>query len=662
MPKNLPDPDNLDAWLQIVDDESMAHTAIRSENCPVKAMEKALRNFPNLEGQVVYNPEAPSHILEMVFIRAGWGGTRSSIVTHKNVTQKILDVALSDPDDFVRSKVAEKTNSVATLLALSKDPANLVRFNVARNRHSNSEILTALLEPYEQNIAAGIIENPNCTSLIFESIASNSIEPGWISDPLLTYAPAEMVEQIYSRVPAAERYYLMKNPQAPTQLLLSLFNEPIENGSKFAINQSTTAFLSRTDLTDELLVAALAICDPWKFALRKSITPALVSAIIALKSVDLKVTLINNPAVSGEMLMELVKDKSKKVQEALRSRTYYGSDLDGKYGQIPFQNRDKLWEALEGNAPLAQKKKKLNQKSALDLIFSSNLTKEDLALTTSLYRESLKSNFAPIPESELLNAAANSDQRDRIFACLLVRAAQLGLIPPSQLVDKENRSCMNRVEGATLSYVVNPFFETFDDLNFEIIKQLGQLHKLFGHYDLTRLSPTQVLTLIECDEAYFNWKVATKYPLTSEILTALSTSPAYRHSTYSDKKEGLKLSFGEWAFYSSSGYRVESHPAAIVAIHPLTPAEVVQKISKSSNQYLRGLFIEDERLFSEEALKKGVKDKSEYVRSLVASHPKTSIEMLEQLASDKSAEVRSAVANNPKTPLEVKAMMALLKG
>ena len=89
MPKNLPDPDNLKAWLEIVDDESMAHTAIRSENCPAKAMEKALRNFPNLDGQVVHNPEAPSHILESRFNRAGWGGTRYSIVKHKNVTENL---------------------------------------------------------------------------------------------------------------------------------------------------------------------------------------------------------------------------------------------------------------------------------------------------------------------------------------------------------------------------------------------------------------------------------------------------------------------------------------------------------------------------------------------------------------------------------------------
>lgn len=661
MPKNLPDPNNLEAWLEIVDDESMAHTAIRSESCPVKAMEKALRNFPNLESQVVYNTETPSHILESVFMRAGWGGTRSSIVTHKNVTEKILRAALSDPDDFVRSKVAEKTSDAETLLILSKDPSHSVRFDVARNPHSNSQVLTSLLETYEDSVAAGIIENRNCTPTIFNAIAAKTIQPGWISNPLLTHAPAEMIEEIYARVPAAERYYLMKNPKAPSHLLMSLFKDPVEGGSRFAINQSTPAFLLRTDLSDELLISALAICEPWGFALRKSISPALAKALIALKSVDLKLTLIGNPVVTGEMLMDLVNDKSKKVQDALKSRTYFGCDDDGNYRHIPYQNREKLWEALEGSGLPIQKKKKLNQKSALELIFSSTFTNADLELTTKIFRESLKVNFAPLPESELLDAAANSDQRTRIFACLLVRAAQLGLIPPSMLMNEENRSCMYRVEGATLDYVVNPFLETFDDLNFEIIKQLGQLGKLFGHYDITRLSPNQVLTLIECGEAYFNWKVATNYPLTPEILLALSDSPAYRHSTYSDKKEDLKLSFGEWAFYSSNGYRVESHPAAIVAVHPLATPEVIQKISKSSNQYLRGLFIEDVRLFSENALKRGLKDKSEYVRSLVASHSKTTIEMLEQLASDKSAEVRSAVANNPKTPLEVKAMMALLK-
>jgi len=79
------------------------------------------------------------------------------------------------------------------------------------------------------------------------------------------------------------------------------------------------------------------------------------------------------------------------------------------------------------------------------------------------------------------------------------------------------------------------------------------------------------------------------------------------------------------------------------------------------NEVRWGLFIEDERLYSENALKRGLKDKSEYVRSLVASHSKTTIEMLEQLTSDKSAEVSSADANNPRKPLVAKAMMALLK-
>ncbi len=662
MPKNLPDPENLEAWLEVVDDESMAQTAIRNEKCPVKAMEKAIQKFPNLDGQVVYNSATPSHILENVYNRAGWGGTRSTIVEHKNVTDKILKLAASDPDEYVRSKVAERTSNSTTLELLSKDNSDSVRFNVARNPNSTPAILENVLDPYKQNIAAGVIANPNCTPLLFELIAKRPIEPGWIAEQLLAYAPQNMIEEIYSRVPEDEKPYVMKNLNAPIHLLLSLFVGPNSKRSSFLIRESTQVFLTRLDLTDELLIAGFNASESPLFARFKPMTIALARAIIARKSVDLKVALIGNPTASGEMLMDLVKDKSKKVQEALKARSYYGYDSSKKYGQIPFENRENLWDALDGGGESKTLKSKLNQKSALEKIFSSNFTHDDLVQTTRIYRESLKSNFAPTSESELLDAAANSDQRDRIFACLLIRAAQLGLIPPSKLTDNENHSCMYRVEGATLDYVVKPFFETFDDLNFEIIKQLGQLRKLFGHYEITRLSPNQVLTLIEyANDAYFNWKVATTYPLSPEILIALSTSPAYRHSTYKEKKEDLKLSFGEWTFYSSNGYRVESHPAAIVAVHPLTPAEIVQKISKSSNQYLRGLFIEDERLFSEVALKKAVKDKSEHVRSLVASHPKSSIEMLEHLAVDESAEVRTAVANNPNTPIEIKAMMALIK-
>jgi hypothetical protein len=93
----------------------------------------------------------------------------------------------------------------------------------------------------------------------------------------------------------------------------------------------------------------------------------------------------------------------------------------------------------------------------------------------------------------------------------------------------------------------------------------------------------------------------------------------------------------------------------------MTQSDVRDKLRKSSNQYIRGLFIEDERLFSFEILESAMKDKSAHVRALVAGHPKSTPQMLEVMASDKDSQVRTAIKLNPNTPAEVKAMMALLK-
>ena len=62
-----------------------------------------------------------------------------------------------------------------------------------------------------------------------------------------------------------------------------------------------------------------------------------------------------------------------------------------------------------------------------------------------------------------------------------------------------------------------------------------------------------------------------------------------------------------------------------------------------------------------QALEKGLKDKSEYIRALVAAHEKTTPEMLASLALDQDPEVRAAVMYNSKATPEIKALLALNK-
>jgi hypothetical protein len=217
-------------------------------------------------------------------------------------------------------------------------------------------------------------------------------------------------------------------------------------------------------------------------------------------------------------------------------------------------------------------------------------------------------------------------------------------------------------DGSILKYVLDSFVADFNDVDFSILRSLNELPRVISSYfDITKLSHNQLVELMKLNDPYFNWKVATKCDLDEELLELLALSPAYRYSTYKTDLKDITLEPGEWALYSSSGYRVEAHPAAIVAFHPKTSPELLAKISKSSNKYVKGLFIENEKLFSMQTLEKGVKDKSEYIRALVAAHEKTTPEMLASLALDQDPEVRAAVMNNPKATAETKALLALNK-
>jgi hypothetical protein len=665
MPLNLPDPRDIDAWLEVIADLDKAQVAIRSESCPEQAMQRALQLFPDLESQIVYNPVTPTYMLEEIYKRATWSGTRSTIVKHVNSSERILEIASKDSDSHVRMSVAERVKSESILEQLAKDSDQMVRIGVAQNPYATSKILKLVIEPLVPNSAAAVLQNRNCTEEIFRQVAMSQMDADWLPEPLLALAPEDLIFDIYSRAPKNKRYYVLKNLKAPESLLLELFSEEVPDQSHFPLTNSLKNMLNREKLSEEVFLAALKRAPEisrFEFARYIGLSQAMVDALIAMNSVELKLALISNSSVNGELLLGLVNDKSKKVQSALREETYFGKDSEGKYGNLRYQNRDQLWATLKlGVTP--KSKKKLSQNSAIAEIFKSVFTMKEFSELSDLYLKStLEKSFAVDHSHPWLAAATTLDQRDRIIACARVRAAQLGLIEPESLRDDPYFYVMPRVEGGTLKHVMDPFFESFDDLNFRIIRSLGVIGRIIGgNFDVKRLEKSHVLELLEIGDPYFNWKIANEYQLDVDLLVVLAGSPAYRHSTYSESIPSDTLKFGEWYFYSSNGYRIESHPAAIVAVHPMTQSDVRDKLRKSSNQYIRGLFIEDERLFSLDILESAMKDKSAYVRTLVAGHPKSTLQMLEVMASDKDSQVRTAIKLNPNTPAEVKAMMALLK-
>jgi hypothetical protein len=356
----LPEPTNLDAWLELVANEEGAGRAILSENCPIEAMEKAMQLFPRLESQVVYNAHAPGKILERVFKNADWYSTRSTIVEHKNATESILLDALTDQVEQVRASLAKVTTDAEFLKTLASDDSMSVKFNVARNPNSTSDVLTLLLEPFLPNVAAGVLENPNCTATIFKFVASQSLEtdPGpnnvtgdWTSSPLLANAPADMLGDVFAKVLAPYRFHIMKNPHASMSQLL----QGINDAEKIGDGEAIRSLLKRENLPEEILLSAIDKVTKnllGNLANYKFLTQQAVNALIELNSIDLTVALINNPTVSGAFLMPLIENKSKKIQNALRQENYTSWEPGASLTSFAtkYVGREQLWAALSGGS------------------------------------------------------------------------------------------------------------------------------------------------------------------------------------------------------------------------------------------------------------------------------------------------------------------------
>lgn len=350
----LPAPEDIQGWLDRVEVEANARGAVIYDKCPVPAIEKAIELFPDLLSQVCYNKEAPAHLLERAYEELS-SFTKTSVVKHKNATAKILAAAVVNPDLDVREAAAAVATDLNQIRRLAKDASMSLRFDLAKNPNTPSEVLADLLEPYYRNVAAQILENPNCTHELFREIAEkpivdqddSEISGTWVAEPLLSKAPPEMLEGLFRRFSEKDRQYVILNPNASIAMLGEMFDgiERIYDG-KLISN-----LLKRNDLPDELVLKAIKKVREdlvTIFAGWSGISQAVVEGLYTQKSIDVNLTLIQNPNVTGQMLMPLVKDKSKKIRNALAERTYKVYDEHYRSTDTPYEGRDELWAALDG--------------------------------------------------------------------------------------------------------------------------------------------------------------------------------------------------------------------------------------------------------------------------------------------------------------------------
>ena len=684
MAENLPNPNDIQAWLDFVLDEKSAAVAVKNELCPPKALEEALRLFPSLLFSLIHNPAAQKATLKEAYIALQnpyqliHNNLRARIIDHKNSDDSIFELAVGDPDWYVRKKIAGRTKSADLLGKLSLDqnvpvlesvasniacPAEtllkLASSNVvfptviAKNPSTPKVALEIICENAEPRVLTLVIQHPNCDGIIREKIAHNGPFEINVYQKLLDYADKDLFLKLMDILSDENKILLIRSEYAAEDLVREMItNKKIDSSSGMFVH-AVDKLLLREEISDDILLAIAKHGFYSSLAKRRNLPEKIIEIIVLKGSVADKCYLIDNPSITGIQLQPLLKDKSKNIRRSLLKETYM-LKVDGMYAEFKFENRDNLWNHVEDETTeisIRENSAKLTITSALALIFESTFDISDL--------NNIQKDYSSNESNKYFDIAKSHSQKRKIFAAIVFRGVQLGLVEPSEMPEKYGLNHVVLIDLSVFKYLLEDFKKTGNSKVFEIFKVLhGFKYLVESSITVNSYSSSQILDLIQFGNADFNWAVAKSYTaMTEEILVALSKSRGSRHVWHS---RGTPV-FGRWEAFTSEGYQIEIHPAAFVAVHPDTPDAIREKLKKSSNKYIRGLFIEDERLYSNENLTRGMKDKSEYVRALVAAHPKASAEMLEKLSTDDAVEVRTAVKNNPHTPAEVKALMALMK-
>lgn len=353
---NKPPKEDENAWLEFVSNPATVQSALIDKDCPLVALERAIELFPDKLGQIAFNPLAPSALLELAYESVLVSDLHKKvIVEHKNVTKRILSLAIHHRSENLRAAAAKGIDDPELIRELAKDPNQSVRFYLAQNPFTPRETLEDLIDPYARNVAAQVLKNPHCTEEIFKRIAKmpfvekddSNVTGYWVVEPLLANAPKEMLDSLLERAPHNERHHALKNPHVTVEMMRTIFDSTkcIQNA------ESINAFSQKSDLPDDLVLLAIRkIKKEFISHLARFVqnSKAVVDALIAFKSKEIYLSLISNKNVEGQLLSPLIETNSDEVLRALAKRTYSYYDKEAKESiDIQFKNRESLWEVVD---------------------------------------------------------------------------------------------------------------------------------------------------------------------------------------------------------------------------------------------------------------------------------------------------------------------------
>ena len=369
-------------------------------------------------------------------------------------------------------------------------------------------------------------------------------------------------------------------------------------------------------------------------AAHKTSKQALLRHLAASDSKAVHLALAKNRNTPEEVLAELARNSHQAVRVAVASN---------KSTPLP------VLLAMAQADPTAQVAKALAQNAALQSTEEGRAVTEHLAADVdarkppkrATVKDRVAGLFASSPSRRELEALRN-DSAATVRWAAIIRGYELGIFSLDMAGDFIRETPQAR------PLLEERWKETKDPRIADVMIAAGSDQLLAAAVGNGEISdPVQLEGIVLGKLVAACWAIATTVDLTADLLRYLSTVPSYSWEVWDPvSPESLRPGMVFTPIPNSSyplGH-VACHTQVIVALHPLTPPDILDRLVKARSRHVRAALAE--RPFSE-GLDRLAHDKEPDVRAAVASSDGLTPDLRDILSNDPDPRVQDALRENP---------------
>jgi hypothetical protein len=410
-------------------------------------------------------------------------------------------------------------------------------------------------------------------------------------------------------------------PTDPEAIISLLSNRTTPSETLAAIR---AAYRDRFDSPD--IQAALAA--------HRTSKQALLRHLAASSSKAVRLALARNPNTPADIMGELAVDSHQPVRVAVaKSKSTPVSVLMDMAQAEPTAQVAKV---LAGNSALRSTTE--GQALAERLAEDGNARKRPRPASVKVRVDEL---FASNPTRKQLDAL-KSDKSASVRWAAVIRGYELGAFPPEAAVNliRETPQARQVLEAR--------WHETKNLRIADVMIEAGSDHILATAIRNDEITdPVRIEAIVHARLPASCWAIATTMKLTPELLRYLSLVPSFSWEVWDPlPAEDLRVGMVFTPIPNTSfplGH-VACHTQVIVALHPLTPRDVLDRLVKARSRYVRAALAE--RPF-ENGLERLAADKEPEVRAAVARSSGLTPAIRTLLEGDADPLVRAALLENP---------------